>query len=339
MPTIKDVAKLADVSATTVSFVMNGKAQERKIPLKTCQRVEEAMNKLKYHPNASARKLRTNAQSKPIIALYWPLDYRVMVLAHLINSIQSELKRSGFLCELIIQTYDSGSLALNSSQLLNCEYDAAIMGGLSEKDLEFLKTVPIGTPVVLINRMLDKLSAVDVNNNLIASMAVSLFLQKGYTKVCAVCSRNIYYATNLRTKLFLKECVENNIDIPDEWYLHTENTAEGGIRAAIRLLAMPQIPKAIFCDSDIIAYGMISHFNRNGVNLPADVELLSVGIMMDHSYTAYCTPSISLIALPHDRIAATAVSLVINMLKFSDTIVQHIEVEPEIILRESFPAP
>ncbi|RHQ18859.1 LacI family transcriptional regulator [Lachnospiraceae bacterium AM48-27BH] len=58
MATIKDVAKLAGVSVTTVSIIMNGKSGERKISAQTQERVQDAMRELGYQPNLTARRLR-----------------------------------------------------------------------------------------------------------------------------------------------------------------------------------------------------------------------------------------------------------------------------------------
>ena len=61
MTTIKDIAELANVSATTVSLILNGKAKERRITEATIKRVTDAMKELDYKPNLSARRLRTAA--------------------------------------------------------------------------------------------------------------------------------------------------------------------------------------------------------------------------------------------------------------------------------------
>ena len=77
MATIKDVAKKAGVSVSTVSIVINGKSKERSIPEATQEKVAKAMAELGYQPNQTARRLRTKDEQRPVIAFYWPLDFRV----------------------------------------------------------------------------------------------------------------------------------------------------------------------------------------------------------------------------------------------------------------------
>ncbi|WP_303032769.1 LacI family DNA-binding transcriptional regulator, partial [Dubosiella newyorkensis] len=64
MATIKDVAKKAGVSISTVSIVINGKDKERKISQKTVQNVWNAIEELHYKPNKNALRLRSAPQSK-----------------------------------------------------------------------------------------------------------------------------------------------------------------------------------------------------------------------------------------------------------------------------------
>ena len=64
---------------------INGKAEERKISAATQQRVAEAMRDLGYQPNLSARRLRSQENERPVIAFFWPLDYRVSILASFLN--------------------------------------------------------------------------------------------------------------------------------------------------------------------------------------------------------------------------------------------------------------
>ncbi len=337
MPTIKDVADLAGVSATTVSFVLNGKAREKKISQKTCERIELAMKEIGYRPNLSARRLRSSDGDKPIIAFYWPLDYRLNTLTHLINAIQVEMRRRSFVCEFIIQTYESNQLSESSGALVRGEYNGALIGGLGEKDIAFLESVPLTIPVVLINRNMEKLSTVSVNSRSLVKKAVALFENKGYQKLGVICSSNFYYATNQRTAMFMERIAERGMTIPKDWIIRVENRINGGVRAGRLLFNMSDRPRGVYCDSDAIAYGLIYYCNRHAIRVPQDLEILSVGSLFDNGYAAYATPSISVIALPHNRIAASAISLLIDALAFGSTKPQHILIEPDVQLRDSFP--
>ena len=69
MATIREVAAKAGVSLSTVSIIINGQAQERKISPATCKRVWDAVRELDYQPNIAARKLRQSGGSSSITIL------------------------------------------------------------------------------------------------------------------------------------------------------------------------------------------------------------------------------------------------------------------------------
>ena len=90
MATIKDVAAKANVSVTTVSIIINGKAEERKISEATVSRVMAAIAELNYQPNIAARKLRTFDNNRPNIAIYLAYDHRSHMFSQFVEAIYKE---------------------------------------------------------------------------------------------------------------------------------------------------------------------------------------------------------------------------------------------------------
>ena len=77
MATIKELAAYTGLSPSTVSIVLGGKAQQRKIPESTQRRVQEAAQALGYRPNISARRLRDpEAKESMVVAVFWTEDFR-----------------------------------------------------------------------------------------------------------------------------------------------------------------------------------------------------------------------------------------------------------------------
>ncbi|EHS59224.1 LacI family DNA-binding transcriptional regulator [Paenibacillus kribbensis] len=339
MATIKDVANLANVSVTTVSIVINGKAKERKIPQRTYNKVMEAMNALNYHPNLSARRLRSTATPKPIIALYWPLDYRTNMLASFLHGIQSELNEMNYSCELVIRTYQNNEIDKDANEIIKNTYDGVIIGATSLSDLEYLESLNPRIPLVLINRESQKYSTVSVNHNDVANKGAQLLSKKGYQQVSIVIANNPYVGASLRTKAFLNACAQNGITIEKEHIIEIPNSTEGGILAAKRYCEMDHPPKVLFCESDSIALSMIYQFNKMGVKIPEDIELLSIGLTGPES-TMYSTPPITIINMPSEKIAGTAISIIIDSLNQDNTDDKlspiHKTIMPEVYIRDSF---
>ena len=112
MVTIRDVAKAAGVSVATVSIIMNDKAKEHSIPETTQDKINSIIRELGYQPNLSARKLRAKCKSVPVIVFFWPLDFRISILASFLNAFSGEMQRSDFDCELVVHTMRAGALMI-----------------------------------------------------------------------------------------------------------------------------------------------------------------------------------------------------------------------------------
>ncbi|MCD8167797.1 LacI family transcriptional regulator [Enterocloster sp. OA13] len=337
MVTIKDVASFAQVSPTTVSLIINGKAEERRISPLTCERVMQAMNTLGYQPNLSARRLRSNEKLRPIIAFYWPMDYRTNILASFLSSFQGIIRRLGFDCELVVQTYENNALEKHSDGIIKNSYHAVIIGGASSQDIAYLETLKPQIPLVLINRTSEKYSTVSVDTREMGLLAARLFRQKGYTEAAVLTSRQPYLATGQRTQAFLNACSQIGISIEAAHIIRVENTMEGGVKGADAYCSLPAAPKAVFCDSDSMALGALYSFHRHGLSLPRDVELLAIGFL-DPEATMYSIPPVSVISMPNREVMEGAIRVVIDALSVSAGEPVHTLIEPEIVLRETFKA-
>ena len=335
MATIKDVANKAGVSVTTVSIVINGKAEERRIPDSTREKVQEAMQELGYQPNLSARRLRFSDTKKPSIAFYWPIDYRTSFMASFVNYIQKELNAQNFDCEFIIQTYESEHLEKSASALIRNSYNGCIIGAVSQRDLQYLETLSSQIPIVLINRSSEKYSTVNINSEAIGKLAAGLFHQKGYKEIALFASDQPYMATGIRTKAFREACATLGINISEQNILRTTNTMAGGVEAAERFCHLEKKPKAIFLESESMAIGALHTFNKKHIRVPEDVELLSIAFL-NEEHSRYSIPSLSVIEMPNESVARSAVDILINHFKSSSTTPVHSDLEPKVVLRESF---
>lgn len=334
MATIKDVAKIAGVSVSTVSIIIGGKAEERKISQNTVQKVHAVMASLGYTPNLSARRLRSPNSHKYVIAFYWPLDYRIHILASMISGIQNEIKRQKFDCELVIQTYESGKLEKSASGITSNTYSGIIVGATAERDTKFLEKQNLQIPLVLINRSSKKHSTVSTDNEETARTAVNVFLNKGCKEVAIICSENPYVMTNKRTKFFVSACKKEGIHIEQSSIIQTENSLAGGAKAAKAYLALKNRPKFLYCASDSLALGVVSVLNQKGLKIPEDVEILAIGLM-EPDATYYATPPLNVISLPNEEMSAAALSIIIDSIRNNDQQPIHKQLATRLLMRDS----
>lgn len=335
MATIKDVAKAAGVSVTTVSIIINGKAEERKISEATRDRVLETMRELGYQPNLSARRLRNQDSKKPVIAFFWPIDYRTTILASFLNALQLEIKALNFDCELVIQTYENDHLSQYGALILKNEYSGIIVGACSYDDLDYLEKLSPLMPLVLINRTSEHFSTVGVDNHEVGFLAARQFRQKGYTEAVVFASEHPYVATGQRTQAFLYACSQAGINVMAEHIFKIPNTISGGCQAAEQYCQLSEPPKIIFCDSDTIAIGALNTFHRLGYRFPEDVELLTIA-MLEPEYAQHTNPPLSVIEMPNHEIGKQIIDLLYEKITNHNLEPTHITLPAALILRDSF---
>ncbi len=336
MTTIKDVAKAAGVSPTTVSLIINGKAKERRISDETSDLVYKVMDELGYRPNMSARRLRADVGIRPTIAFFWPADFRYNILGSFIMHFQEAIEELQFDCEIVIRNYRNGQLEKSAEPILKNSYDGVIIGAMSMEDLAYMESIETRTPVVLLNRQSEKYSTVGSDNEKIGMQVAKMMRLKGYTEAAVLASASPWLATGARTQAFFTACHTLGISVRENWVLHGENTVAGGVKAAEDYCRLSDAPKAILCDSDSMALGALYTFHHHGLKLPKDVELIAIQLLED-SYAKYAVPSITTIAMPNKKIATEALSLLQKLVQTPRQPALHVTVEPKVVIRESFP--
>jgi len=333
--TIKDVAKRAGVSPTTVSIILNGKAEDRKISQATLEKVMNAVRDLDYQPNLSARRLRSNEIKKPSLAFFWPSDHRTNIMATFINYIQEELIAHQYDCELVIQTYQNDHLDEKASIFAKNSYNAMIIGASLLHDVEFLENTPSQSPVILINRTSALHSTISVDDKAVGREAARLLYDKGYREAALLAGKTPYVATGVRTKAFLTSCKELGIEIASEALIYCDNSIEGGVKGAAKYLRLGKRPPVIYSEADELARGALYELHRSGVAVPEDTEILTTSLMSPET-TLYTIPSLSVIEISQQEVSREIVAMLMKLLSGEEAGPLHKILQPKVVLRESF---
>ena len=91
----------------------------------------------------------------------------------------------------------------------------------------------------------------------------------------------------------------------------------------------------IFCDSDAIALGALRAFHEQGISVPEDAQLLSIG-MLDPEDASYYVPSLSVVEMPDREIGQQVIRLVRKKVLNNDLTPEHVNLHANLVLRESF---
>ncbi|MEE1375038.1 MAG: LacI family DNA-binding transcriptional regulator [Clostridia bacterium] len=337
MATIKDVAALAGVSTSTVSFVLNGKAQQMKVSDETAKKVQEAAARLDYRPSSAARRLRKAIAERPIIALYWPIDSRISYASLILDCIRIELERQEMDCDLVIRGYRSDHLNEQRELEDPAAYSVAIVGATGTKDSAYIDTLNPALPIILFNRKSERFSNVQAEEESAIRDAAQLLSDKGIRRPALIRCSHSYIAYNQRYRTLAETLSRFGIDISNDYIISAEDRYESGASAARQLLKLKKKPDALITMTDTIALGASYVLTREGIRIPEDLQILSFAIG-DPALSRFATPSLSVIEMPTKTMAETAASMAIHRIRSGIiTVPESHRVRNRLILRESCP--
>lgn len=324
MSSIKDVAKLANVSISTVSIILNGKSEERKISKETVNKVKQAMIDLNYQPNLSAKKLRSNSDNKTI-ALYWTNDFRGIMLSQFINGLQLAINENNLNYDIMIYPYEINHLK-DEPSILNMNYSAAIIANCANEDLNYLSSITPLVPICLYNRHLDNYHSVYVDDEIIA---LKIFEQvKNSKSIAIIKAPAVFEGMNVRNNVLINKLKQNNIHI-QEYQLY-KNDAQNALKIASNIDF--KTIDTIYCDSDLIALGIMHYCYEHNIQIPEDIKIIAIGNALN-TISEYLNPSLTIIQIPLEQMAKACIKTISSLI--NNQLTSDIQIQPEIILRRS----
>lgn len=322
MASIKDVALKANVSISTVSIIINGKSEERKISKETQIKVLQAMKDLNYQPNLSAKKLRSQ-NTRKTIALFWTTDFRDVMLARFLNGLHTIINKEQLDFDIVIYPYKNNELYKEEALKTVSYFHGAIIANASENDIEFLKELAPLVPIVLYNRVLDKYSSVSVDDYMIGQYAYDMLKDK--ENVAIIKAPYVFKGMKIRDDVFIEK--KKHVF---EYYVE-ENDAASGFDIADKI-DFHKID-AIYTPSDMIALGIMHYCYLNQIKIPQDVSILSIGNGLTQ-IDQFLNPSLSTIQIPMEEMAQECLSILIQL--FENNRVIHKVITPTLDLRASY---
>jgi len=329
--TIRDVAKSCNVSITTVSKALNGYPDVNEA---TKEKVEKAAKALGYVPNTSARSLG-GIREKTIALLISSLEKRDEsgYTNELISSIYNECEKRGY--EFILLATDS--LRQKEMTFLElCRYknlDGAVVMGLNMNDAYYaeLKNSPIPCALMDMDVAGDKLCLISTDNESASYEAVEHLIKAGRKKIALLNGKKTAHVSQERFLGYKKALEANGIQINDEYIINTDFSAADAEQKAKKLLSRFEEIDAVFCASDLIAFGTIVAASKLNKTVPKDLSVIG----FDDIFAArYAFGGLTTVNQNYYRIGSTAAACVIDMVEEKD-IPKRVIIEHELIIRKT----
>ncbi|MED4599366.1 LacI family DNA-binding transcriptional regulator [Paenibacillus validus] len=334
MASIKEIAQLANVSQGTASIVLNGKGDQYRISALTQQKIYEVARQLNYRPNISARRLRSGGETVlPIIALFWALDTRTVLISRFLHGLQKELASIESEYELLIQPYVGTKLKEMRSLITGTRFNGAIIAIPTEEDEEFLEQAQLNVPIVLYQRSSAKYASVYVDSYGTGKDVAAMFAARGHRKVGALVPNVSSKAIRLRKEGFLAKAAELGLHVEPEHILFSDFSERGGYEAIQRMVETDgQLPSALFVISDQMAVGALSALHTYGKRVPQDIEMIGYD---DDEVTRFTIPSLSTVHLPVEEMAGECVRMLTDLMHHKTTGPSSKIFDAHIVVRQS----
>ncbi|MHB1653546.1 MAG: LacI family DNA-binding transcriptional regulator [Desulfitobacteriaceae bacterium] len=329
MVTIKDVARLAGVSISTVSRVLNN--NDHPVNSETKERILAAIEELSFYPNAIARGLQANKTKTIGLILpdignpYYPGIVRgVEDLAHelgytliLCNADRSRERTQEYLRVLREKRVDGiiftgGGIAQDAQQ-----------GNFFEKD---------AVATVVIGKHWSNLPSVQVNNVKAAREACEHLLSLGHRQIATVTGPEASTTARDRLEGYRQGLAAFGLTEHPEWIILGDFEVDSGYRAVAQLPRMGREGiTAIFAQNDLMAIGVINALQQRGMKVPDDVAVVGFD---DIPLASFVTPKLSTVAIPVYELGMTAMKVLAKLLVGQETESVTI-LETKLELRES----
>jgi LacI family transcriptional regulator len=332
---LKDVAREAGVSYKTVSRVVNG---ENAVNAETRRRVEEAVRRLGYRPNLSARNLRRGRTE----TLRLIIDQRQRL--HVSENFQDE-----FIAGVIDRATASGYAVLlefcgpdsleNLHKVADRRSDGIVMlgGRLNSPVIPVVRAAGMPSTVIANPHDSAGLGSVDADFVGGAVAMVRHLISLGHRKIAHLADDLTIHSSVTRLLGYRMALLEAGIPFDPDLVMMTGSLRHEGFDAAELLFATHPDVTALFCVNDLTAFGAIEYLRQSGRSVPGDVSVTGYD---DIVIARYANPPVTTIHIPWYDMGDAATESVIDQIEGRSATPIRITLPVELIVRETTgPAP
>lgn len=330
MATIKDVARHADVSVTTVSHVVNG---TRRVSPEGRERVEKAIRALGYVPSAIARSLKSN--NTRTLGMLIPNSSNPY-FAEIVHSVEDRCFGAGYnviLCNTNDEAHRQGSYL---QVLAERRIDGLIVVSTGHDATLPTQLAGLSIPTVLVDREIEiaelPCDLVETAHMQGGQLATRHLLELGHRRIACIGGPAGLVPSEQRIAGWRAALADAGCGDGDGLLWHGNFTSQGGYDAMHAVLRAPTPPTAVFVCNDLMAMGALCAAHERNLRVP---EALSIVGFDDIELAAFTSPPLTTVAQPKQRIGALAVDMLLERIDGKRQDVRKVMLQPELRVRSS----
>ena len=329
MATMKDIARLAGVSTSTVSHVIN---KSRYVSDEIAERVNKAAQDLNYAPSALARSLKMN-RTRTIGMLVTTSTNPFF--GEVVKGVERSCYHKGYNLILCNTEGDSQRMQASINTLLQKRVDGLLLmcSTLEGERIDVFERCP-DIPVVVMDwgPMLFPSDKIQDNSLRGGYIAANYLIECGHKEIGCITGPLIRHQAQMRYEGYKRAVLEAGLDIYPNWIVESDFECEGGYEAFNKMLAKGPLPSAIFVSNDMMAMGAINAANEKGIRIPEDLSLMGYD---DIHIARFMSPALTTIHQPKYRLGKAAVDTLLARLENEALEPQIVQLEPTLVVRKS----
>lgn len=299
MATVRDVAALAGVSISTVSRALSAPGL---VSDAARERVERAAESLGYSPNPAARGLRVGRTST--LGLLLP-DLENPFFASITKAVQGRARANGY-SVLVADSDEDAVQEVELVGMLAARVDGLILASPRSAD-GALRAAVEGRPAVLLNREVDGIASVDVDNASGVRQVLDHLRALGHRSVAFADGPVGSWSGGQRRRALTAAGAELGVEVVDLG--HFRPSTAGGFAAAD--LAVASGATAVLAFNDLMALGLVDRLRQRGLDLPGDLSVVGFD---DVSVATLVSPALTTVHVPLGRLGREGVDLLVGQL-------------------------
>ena len=329
-PTIHDIARELDVSASTVSRALQNNPR---ISLKTREKILSLAETMGYRPNTLASNLRNKKSNT--IGVVVPLINRYF-FSSVISGAEEVAAKAGYTV-VISQSNDLANKEIDivQSMFANRVDGLIISIAMESTNYEHLKMfIKKNIPLVFFDRAVSEIDTdkIVVDDYMGGFRVTKHLIDQGYKRIGHMAGPQNLMTYRDRKKGYIEALIQNGLPFDESLIVTNKLTSKDGIDATMQLMSLPYPPDAIFCGNDTTALSTMIYLRDKGFKIPEDIGIVGFS---NEPFSEVVSPSISTIAQPGFLMGQKAAELILNQIEHKEKTFRTLVLPTELKIRDS----
>ena len=328
MPTIKEIAAMANVSRTTVSRVLNNSGYVKD---EVRKRVEKVIEETGYVPSEHAKSLRT--KKTKVIGVILP-TIRTETSARLVAGIDVELAKKGYQILLATTNLDREKEVEYINLLKVRQVDGIILAATNVNPLLVAAIEELEIPFAAIGQEVEGVASVLYDDYHAARDITALLADRGHEKIAFIgvdeSDRAVGY---LRKQGYLDEMAARRLPVEQAWIQKGIFNIESGRMAMRAMMEEAEAkPTAVFAVTDRLAIGALQYLISKGIAVPDEIALAGIGAS---EISRYVQPKLTTVDYQYEKAGQEAARLILANIASYQKEAKKIVLDYRLLVRDS----